>query len=167
MGLQLFIILLIAGLILVGAEIFVPGGVLGIVGALALVGAIVAGYSSFGPTVGTYIAFAIVFLVGLSIYVWARFFPKTGLGKRMTIAKNLATSKATEHGLEELPGKSGVALSDLRPAGFARIEDRRIDVVTQGGMISKGTNVVVVEVEGNRVVVKSAEAPHDAATEKE
>lgn len=155
MGIQIFFICLIAGLLLVGAEIFVPGGVLGAIGALALVGAIVTGFTSFGPTAGAYIAIGIVFLLGLTIYIWARFFPQTRLGKQMTVSKDLATSKATEVGLADLLGKEGVAVSDLRPAGFARIDGTRVDVVTQGGMISQGTHVVVVEVESNRVVVKS------------
>jgi membrane-bound ClpP family serine protease len=44
-------------------------------------------------------------------------------------------------------------VSPLRPAGFARIENRRIDVVTRGELLDDGCPVRVVEVHGNRVVV--------------
>ena len=41
----------------------------------------------------------------------------------------------------------------LRPAGFAEIGGRRVDVVTRGENIESGAAVKVLEVEGNRVVV--------------
>ena len=154
MVVELFFMLLIAGLLLVGAEIFVPGGILGVMGGLALLGAIVAGFIAF-PGFGGWIAFSIVFLVGIAMYLWIRIFPHTSIGKKMTVSSNMATFKATQTGLAELEGKEGTSLSELRPAGFARIEGKRVDVVTQGEMISKGTAIRVVDVESNRVVVKA------------
>jgi membrane-bound serine protease (ClpP class) len=41
----------------------------------------------------------------------------------------------------------------LRPGGTARIGERRVDVVTRGEFLEPGTPLVVVEIEGNRVVV--------------
>jgi membrane-bound serine protease (ClpP class) len=49
-----------------------------------------------------------------------------------------------------------VAQSNLRPSGLALIDGKRIDVVTEGPMIERGTPVKVVAVEGMRVVVRSA-----------
>lgn len=51
-------------------------------------------------------------------------------------------------------GKEGVALTPLRPAGSAEVDGRRLDVVTEGEFIPKGTRVKVTKVEGTRVVVK-------------
>ncbi|MDF9408408.1 MAG: hypothetical protein A4E52_02130 [Pelotomaculum sp. PtaB.Bin013] len=51
-------------------------------------------------------------------------------------------------------GKEGVALTPLRPAGSAEVDGRRLDVVTEGEFIPKGTRVKVAKVEGTRVVVK-------------
>ena len=50
-------------------------------------------------------------------------------------------------------GAHGVTLSDLRPAGKAEINNRRIDVVTEGDYIGKDTDIVVIEVRGSRIVV--------------
>lgn len=154
---QLFVILLVSGLILVGAEIFVPGGVLGVIGALALLGSIITGFLAF-PSYGGYIATGIVVLVGVAIVLWIKFFPKSRVGKKMIVSQDLASSKGTEADLKELLGKEGKATSDLRPAGFALIDGRRVDVVTQGQMISKGEAVRVIEVEANRVVVRKMES---------
>jgi membrane-bound serine protease (ClpP class) len=76
----------------------------------------------------------------------------------MTVSRDLAESKAAPGGLAGLVGMEGQSLSELRPAGFASIGGRRVDVVTQGEMISKGQAVRVVQVAGNRVVVAAAGA---------
>lgn len=56
--------------------------------------------------------------------------------------------------LSRYVGMSGVALTTLRPAGTADIDGHRLDVVTGGEFIRKGTRVIVAQVEGVRVVVK-------------
>lgn len=150
---QLFIIFTLAGLFLVGAEIFVPGGILGIIGGLALILAVVAAFPAFGAFGGIVSAVAIIVMVGVAMILWAKIFPKTSLGKKMTVSTDLRDSKATEDGLSALLDGTGETLSDLRPSGFALINGRRTDVVTEGEMISKGESVKVIEIEGNRVVV--------------
>ena len=56
-----------------------------------------------------------------------------------------------------LTGKSGIALSSLRPAGTALIEGERIDVLTEGEYIEKDTRIRVERVEGNRIFVRKTE----------
>jgi len=152
MGVELFFILLIAGLVLIGAEIFVPGGILGIAGAVALLGAVITGFFVF-PQYGGWVALGVLFLAGLAIYLWVRFFPSSGVGKRMTVLGDLRESKGTDARLKDLLGKEGAALSGLRPSGFAEIDGRRVDVITRGEMLDKGTPLRVIQVESNRVVV--------------
>ena len=50
--LQIYVVLVISGLFLVGAEIFVPGGILGVMGAIALLAAIVIGFPALSPIFG-------------------------------------------------------------------------------------------------------------------
>jgi membrane-bound serine protease (ClpP class) len=161
-SMEFFWILLLGGLMLLGAEVFVPGGILGAFGMLALVGACAVGFLAF-PGYGPPVAVGIVVLAGLALVVWIRMFPRSGLGRRMTVSRDLRDAKATADGLGGLVGAEGQAVSDLRPSGFALIGGRRLDVITQGGMISKGTAVRVVLVEGNRVVVRAAGSPTAAA----
>ena len=72
----------------------------------------------------------------------------------------LSKVESSEDGFEsatsdaELIGVEGNTLSDLRPAGKALINGRRIDVVTQGEYIDRDTGIVVIEVRGSRVVVR-------------
>lgn len=58
---------------------------------------------------------------------------------------------------EELMGQEGVAVGDLRPSGVARFGDARIDVVTEGDYVVRDSRVRVIEIKGNRVVVRKVE----------
>lgn len=55
-------------------------------------------------------------------------------------------------------GKVGVAVTDLRPVGIARIDRERVDVVCEEGFLPQGTDVVVVRDEGYRKVVRRSDA---------
>ena len=152
---QLFWILLISGLVLTGAEIFVPGGIVGSLGVFALAGAIALGFKAFDGQYGWPIAISIILLGAVAVWLWIKFFPHSSIGRKMTVENDLASAKASDPGLQALVGKSGIATSDLRPSGFATVENRRVDVVSEGGMIRRGTAVEVVRVEGSRVIVKT------------
>lgn len=52
-------------------------------------------------------------------------------------------------------GKTGVALTPLRPAGTIRIDDKRLDVVTVGDFIVRETPVKIVNVEGSKIFVEA------------
>jgi membrane-bound serine protease (ClpP class) len=54
----------------------------------------------------------------------------------------------------ELLGRDGIVHSALRPAGTVLIDGDRINAVSSGVFIEKDRPVLVVEVEGHRVVVE-------------
>jgi membrane-bound ClpP family serine protease len=56
---------------------------------------------------------------------------------------------------QHLIGKEGIVVSRCRPAGIAEFNGKPFDIVSRGEFIDKGTPVEVIEVEGNRIVVKS------------
>ncbi len=55
-------------------------------------------------------------------------------------------------------GDSGEVVSKLRPTGKAKFGDAIVDVVAEGDFLDKGTKVEIIEIHGNRVVVKKAES---------
>ena len=54
-------------------------------------------------------------------------------------------------------GDQGRVVSPLRPAGRVRINERIVDCVAQGQFIEKGQSIEVLEVHGNRTVVRPVE----------
>lgn len=156
---QAYIILLVGGLIMIGFEMFLPDGVVGVFGALALIGAAITGFFVF-PMVGAVLsAFMILIISLVSLFVWAWVVPKTPVGRALTLKEDLATAKAADSQLADLVGRSGVTLTPLRPAGLARIDGRRMDVVADGMAIERDVAIQVIDVHGNRVLVRPAVKP--------
>ncbi len=58
--------------------------------------------------------------------------------------------------LDHLLGHQGTTTTQLTPSGKARFGQQLVDVIADGEVIGRGADVVVVEVQGNRVVVRSA-----------
>ncbi len=162
---QLFIILLLAGLLLMGAEIFVPGGVLGIIGGMALLAAVAAGFAAFGPQRGMLAALSILVFLGISIVLWMQLVPKTRLGKNLTLSTDTAGYSSARTSLREMIGKEGVALSPLGPSGLVKIDGKRLDALAEGKWIDSGASVRVVHVTGNHITVREVAPP--PTTEKE
>ena len=51
-------------------------------------------------------------------------------------------------------GDTGEVVSKLRPTGKAKFGEAIVDVVAEGDFLDKGTKVEIIEIHGNRVVVK-------------
>jgi membrane-bound serine protease (ClpP class) len=158
MGLYLF--LLVLGLILFGLEIFVPGGILGAIGGVLLIGAMIAGFSPevFGSNGG--MLSAILILVGVCLYTMLliRYLPQSPVGRMFTLSHDMKGSKASLSEQSDLVGATGVAHTDLRPSGIATIGGRRVDVITDSQWISHGAAIKVLKVDGGRVLVREIEA---------
>lgn len=153
----LFFILLAAGLLMISLEIFLPGGIIGTLGGLALIGAIIIGFSEFGTVTGTYILAAIVVLLCVCIMVWIKYFPKTIIGRSMTLSTDGKDFKSSDERFLELVGKEGETLTELRPAGLIRLDGAKYDVVSEGSLVEKGKRVQVVKAGGRRIVVREIE----------
>ena len=155
-GLSIFVLLLfIGGLALIGLEMFVPGGIVGTVGIITVVYAIIYVNKS------TYhIAFILV--VSLILAVILYYVNRNVFHKKLMFLDRLVLndSISTEDGYVasesrvELVGKKLKAYTDLRPAGVAILDNEKLDVVTDGDFIEKGNEIVIVGVEGMRIVVK-------------
>jgi membrane-bound serine protease (ClpP class) len=152
MGLELIIALVLVGVLLIICEIFIPGGIVGSIGALALLVGIIGGYT-VDARLGTGLLFGSLVFGMLAFWAWLKFFPKSALGKKMFLQETASQWHGYDDAAEKLLGEEGVAQSPLRPAGIAIIKGKRIDVVTRGEMLPPKSPVKVVEVEGNRVVV--------------
>ncbi len=122
---------------------------------MALLGAVAAGFAAFGPAIGMYIALAIIIGGSAGIFMWIKFFPRTRVGRALTLQHSESDYKASDSDARRnLTGQSGKAITDLRPAGIARIGNRNYDVVSEGDLIGRGSAVQVVKVEGPRIVVR-------------
>lgn len=149
----LVVTLLVAGAILLLLETILPGLIAGIAGGCCLIAGVVLGYVEFGASTGTWILFGTVALLIAGFVAWARYFPDSRFA-RVFISKQVVGDIRADQ--PELLHQTGTAFTQLRPSGTAIINDRRVDVVTEGALIEKGTPIKVVAIEGMRVVVRAA-----------
>ena len=63
---------------------------------------------------------------------------------------------SAQQSFENLLGTRGTTTTQLTPSGKARFGDQLVDVMADGEMIASGTEVVVREVHGNRILVRAA-----------
>ena len=155
MSVEWIIALLTAGLLLIFCEVFVPGGILGAIGAVLLVVAVGTGFwHDVNLGFGLLIATLVLGLTGF--WLWVKYFPQSRMGKKLFLANDAHDWHSYDTSKQELVNKEGVSHTALRPSGTAIIEEQRVDVVTRGEMLEPNTPIRVVEVKGNRVVVASA-----------
>ena len=158
------LLLALLGVFLFALELFViPGfGIVGILGLLALLGALVMSTLGAGSHSG-FVLWAVVrmgFSVALAIVLTAlflKFLPKLPIGRKLI----LSTALDTSDGFSSAPpsdyqwlGRTGLAHSTLRPAGIADFQGHRVDVVSDGEFIDAGAPIRVLHVDGNRIVVQ-------------
>ena len=155
-GISIFVFLLfVGGVSLIALEMFIPGGIVGTVGVITLVYAIIYVNES------TYnIAFIIIISFMLSVALFL--FNRKVLNKKLNFLNQLVLNDAisTEDGYvasesrSDLVGSTMMSYTDLRPAGVAVLNEEKFDVVTDGDFIEKGNKIEVVRVEGMRIVVR-------------
>jgi membrane-bound ClpP family serine protease len=165
-------LLFVLGIVLLVVEFFVlPGfGVIGISGIVLIAGSLglvtldnIPQTSQEWLGLGSNMLIVGVTMIG-AVFVAltiGRFLPKIPYANRMflpdhdTYAEDDPPHPQAEVGANAaLLGTIGVAVTPLRPAGMARFGEEFIDVVTEGGYVAPGGRVQVVEIEGNRIVVK-------------
>lgn len=149
------ILLLVAGIILIVIEFFVPGGILGALGAGAIIGSLLmAGYSV--PHMLISVAIAILVAIVAAVFLYRRLGAGKGIFSKIILSDRTTTDLGyvTIDDRQHLIGLEGVALTPLRPAGTVLVGDERIDVVSEGDFIAKDESIRIVFVEGMRVVVR-------------
>ncbi len=152
---SILLTLLGAGLFMVILEMFLPGMVMGLLGALSILAGVIYAYAAFDANVGNIVLIATLFGSLVLFSIWMKVFPNSPIGKLLTLKSAISEGTAIAD-KSNLLGRRGKALSFLRPAGVALIDGTRVDVVSETDLIEAGSEIEVVKVEGLRVVVRRA-----------
>ncbi|MFH1459083.1 MAG: NfeD family protein [Candidatus Omnitrophota bacterium] len=156
----LFVItsLFIIGFVLIFIEVvLIPGiGFAGILGAISLVAACYTAFESLSTFAGILISLTSIILT----VIFFKILPKTAFWQktRLSLIQNKSQGyQVAQPEFKELINKKGIALTMLRPSGTIIIENKRYDVVTDGEFIEKDQEIIVYDVEGNKIVVKKTD----------
>jgi membrane-bound serine protease (ClpP class) len=146
--------LLVAGLVLIAAEFFLPTLVLGFLGAVVSFAGI---YLSAEAGWVTCLTYVLIFLVVLALefVAFRRLLPATAAGRAMTNqARNAAAAVPAAAGYALYVGKSGRALTVLAPSGTVEVEGQRLEAFAVDGFVERGAAVLVTEADAGRVTVR-------------
>ncbi|CAG7606128.1 hypothetical protein PAESOLCIP111_00883 [Paenibacillus solanacearum] len=149
------LVLFALGIVLLMIEVFVSSfGILGILGAISLIsGVVMAAYNTQKAMLNLGIAFVLAIVV---VAIVIKYFKHRGVWNRFILSEQLTSDQGytSAKSRTDLIGATGQALTPLRPSGTALFGEERIDVVTSGDFIPAGRQVIVIQSEGSRVVVK-------------
>lgn len=161
------ILLLIAGIGILTAEVFIPsGGLLGVITFITLIVSMIFAYRAWGishPNV--FWAFCVVLLLlvptalGVAFYV----LPRTALGQRVLLEgpapEGLTPFMKETDRLTKLIGRFGKTVTTLNPGGMVLLDGERLHVFSEGMIVEPGRSVEVLEVRGTRLLVRPGEPP--------
>ncbi len=148
--------ILVIGIILIGflfilAEVlFVPGGVLGIIGGFVLLYGIYLPYS-VGETTGGHITlFSTLVLLTISLFMAVR----SQTWKKIQLDKVISSSVKNENMDNLSVGDEGMTTSRLNPMGTARFDNQYIEVTSFDNFTNEGNKVKIIKIEKNKIIVK-------------
>ena len=159
------IVLLIAGLVILVFEVFVPsGGILAVTTTVVLIlsacCAFAAWFHEYPAVWWTYCALLVLLIpttLGSTFYM----LPKTSVGKKVLLeAPELSHVEPfvdESARLEKLVGRRGQALTLLNPGGMVLVDGERLHAFSEGILIEPQTEVEVLEIRGTRLLVATVE----------
>ncbi len=146
--------LLILGFFLIIAELFLPGGIAGSLGAVLVFFSLTALTDSFGELL-LYIAIFIA-CVSLIIYILYKLIPREKFRNTLILSSRLNQESGFSSNADysHLMGQMGITITILRPSGKIRVAGEIYYVSSEDKFIEKDKQVIVVGVEGSKILVR-------------
>ncbi len=152
------LILGILGLAFLIAELFLPGfGVTGTCGVLCLIAVCVMQFMTNKPLVAVLVTAVLGLILIAMVIIFMRSMKNGLLFRSPIVLKDKIEAEAVKPSsgsLEHLIGKTGTALTPLRPSGIALIDGQRYSVETQATFTEKDSTVTVLSVDGTKITVR-------------
>ena len=140
---------------LIVLEAFIPGfGVAGICGVVLEIAALYCCWQLFGVGTALLAFVAVLVLIGVALLISYRSAMNGRLSKSPLVLKDTEEA-AGPSAQADWTGKTGTAVTALRPAGEVEIAGVRMNASSAGEFVAKGTEVTVTGTEGGRLVVRA------------
>lgn len=144
-----------AGIAVLLAEVMLPSGGLLTIVALGCFGySLYLVFTAVSVFAGMVFVLADIVLIPVVLIAGLKLLARSPMALKTSLSSKSGFSSYDQEKGEDYVGRQGKAATDLRPAGTAVIDGKRVDVVTRGDYIEKGSVVTVIAVEGSRIVVR-------------
>jgi membrane-bound serine protease (ClpP class) len=147
-------LLLILGLILLFLEFYLPGAILGTIGAILILFSLILAISESQSGVETALFFVIALIAVIGVIKLALYrIPRGKKGFNIYLNTDQEGYQASTYD-KAMIGKKGIVDSDLKPGGYIRIEGKQYQAISVSGYITKGQEVIVIGGEAESLLVK-------------
>ena len=144
----------LAGVALLILEVFIPGfGISGMLGIVFLMGSF---FLVLGG--GTEAVRWLLLSLGLAVagvYVLSKYITSTSIYNRLILKEGNADLGVTKKNVNEnLLRQVGVTITQMRPTGKIKIEEKQYDALTSGEFLEVGESIVIVKIQGGQIYVE-------------
>ncbi len=147
-------ILFALGVILLAFEVILPGGIIGVFGAIALIAGCVIAFTKFGTSGGLSATAVALGLTALTLYVEFGVMPKTKYGQRMFLKAAIKdTAQLVSPDADTLIGQTATTLTPLTPSGYIQCNGQRLEAFSRSGPIDTAQSVRIVATDNFRIIV--------------
>lgn len=153
------VLLFIVGVMLLGAEVLLPGAVAGIIGGIALLLGSVLAFSEFGLGIGLLATLAALALVGAMLYVELVWLPRTRVGRDLVVQSTIDAQSQPPIASADVVGQRATALTTLAPSGFVTVGGKRYEAFCRSGLAARGAELTVVGLDNFRLIVSETKTP--------
>lgn len=167
----LVFVFMLAGVLLIFAEFFVPsGGIIAILCACCFGASLWYAWQSWYSATPLYFYLylgSLVMLIPGTVIGAIQIINHTSLGNRVVTLppalEDVTPYLEEEARLARLIGSRGTALNLMTPGGLVSVDGERLHAISEGLMIAPQTEIEVVAVKGTRIVVRAVEASSELA----
>lgn len=145
--------LFLVGICLLAIEVFVPGGIIGSLGGIAIVSGIVKSYFEYGQEGLILSIFAAIVLVVAMLIFEIKVLPKTRLGQRLFLRRSIQGASQPEVAGDDALGETCQTATALAPTGFVIYQGKKVEAASKSGFIEKNESVKIVGKETFRLLV--------------
>lgn len=147
------LLLFIIGALLLTAEVFLPGGIAGIIGGCALLLGSVLAFVEFGSGVGSIVTLTALLMLGVMLYAELIWLPRSRVGRDLVVGATIEGQSQPALASNEVIGQAATALTMLAPTGFVAIAGKRYEAYCRSGHAERGAALTVVGVDNFRLIV--------------
>jgi membrane-bound serine protease (ClpP class) len=145
---------IIAALVLVFFEIILPGGVLGVLGALCVLAATWFGFDAYGVMGGVVVFFGTLSAMAVLVFVEFKLLAKTSLGQKFFLKSSIDGHTREAVAEDSVIGKEGIALTRLNPAGKVAVDGKNYEAHSQDGYIDCDQPIAVIAQDNFKLIIK-------------
>lgn len=147
------VVLFLLGLLMLSLEIFLPGGVLGVLGGLAMIAGTVLAFMDYGVGGGALALLVGVVVAGAALVIEFLILPKTRLGRGFLLSATVTGTASDAVDPQTVVGRECEALTVLAPSGIVLLDGGKHEAFCRDGYAERGARLTVRGNDNFRLIV--------------